>query len=258
MTVHFNQPMLELQSPFSSEKFRKVAANMQEQADDMFAAIAELIAIADAMDGASQMAAKTNVDKLMTGLDRGMLAKLAADETRETLVMDPAALSKAPEPTPLNAAEAFATPPPVPTPPVPTTAAPPPPPPVPAADAETDDKGNPWIEGVHADNKSKKQDGTWKARRGGTKSPATNRADGGPAIDDVDLKTFQAAMGKLIAVGVDLNMITESVSQTVFNDMSRHTGGIEHVLATDDAKLTGGAWSALKAIALQTGNGSAF
>lgn len=248
----YTLPELAMSPPFTAEKFRTVANELQGQADDITDAIDQLTAIADAMDGATQMAAKTNVDKLMTGLDRGALAKLAADETRDATPTGPAAT----EINPLSAAEAFAPPPPAPPvpaeamPPVPTTAAPPP---VPTADVETDDKGNPWVAGVHADNKAKKQDGTWKARRGGAKAPVSAAA----SATTIDLKTFQNAMGKLIAAGADVNVITTAVSQTVFGDMGRHTGGIEHVLAADDEKLTGKAWQALKAVAIQTGNDSA-
>lgn len=236
---------LKVTVPFTSKDLREASLLAYRESVRLAEASKQLEDTADAMDGTSPVA---------------KLVDLADPPGVKTVngATDGAHVGPPRGPTdddygPLNAAEAFAPP------PVPTAAAPPPPPPpVPAADAELDSKGAPWTQGVHADNKSKKQDGTWKARRGGTKSPATNRADGGPAIDDVDLKTFQTAMGKLIAAGVDLDMITKSVSQTAFGDMDRTTGGIEHVLAADDAKLTGKAFNALKAVALQTGNGSAF
>lgn len=285
----YTLPELAMSPPFTAEKFRTRAHELQGQADSITDAIDQLIEIADAMDGTTPTLIHPPLPAHDVGESPGPFGVGPATSAREatppgpadddsrlvardmtfpgssvtiTTLVDPASLNEPPPgpAEPISAAEAFARsetyvapgfevtnsagPPP-----------PPPPPPVPAADAETDDKGNPWIDGVHACRRPdgtipKKADGTWKARRGGAKAPTADS----PAID---LKTFQAAMGKLIAAGVDVNMITTAVSQTAFVDMDRTTGGIEYVLAADDEKLTGKAWQALKAIAVQTGNDGA-
>lgn len=113
---------------------------------------------------------------------------------------------------------------------------------------EIDSNGVVWTKGIHADNKAKKQDGTWKTRRGAAKKMPTNNP--GRPVDEAEIKTVQDAVGKLIAFGVDIPMLKASISQAVFCDLAKTEGGLEHLLKTGDKKLAGRAMNSLRAIAV--------
>ena len=122
----------------------------------------------------------------------------------------------------------------------------------PAADGEEiDSAGVVWTKGIHADNKAKKQDGTWKTRRGAAKKMPTNNA--GRPVEEAEIKTVQDAVGKLIGVGVEIPTIITAISQTVFSDLAKTEGGMEHILKTGDKKLAARAMNALRAVAIANG-----
>jgi hypothetical protein len=113
-------------------------------------------------------------------------------------------------------------------------------------DHEVDSAGVIWDPAKHAGQpgkaKPKKMDGTWKARRGSKKAP-TN-AGGGVAMAEVD-----AVLGKLIAHGLTADDINGPVSQAVFKDLSKTSGGMEHVRASNDPAVNEKALNSLRAIA---------
>ena len=75
-------------------------------------------------------------------------------------------------------------------------------PPAPEVDAETDDAGTPWTEGIHADNKAKTAKGIWRKRRGSggaKKAPLATPGDNPNAT----VKEFQTAMGAVVGHDLD-------------------------------------------------------
>lgn len=133
--------------------------------------------------------------------------------------------------------------------PIPAQAATVPPPPV---AVQVDKQGTPWDPAIHSTPPKLTQKGAWRSRRGaaaaGNATPPTKAA-----VEEVEIKTFQEALGKLIAAGMDITAINTAISQTVFCDLSKTVGGMEYVLKTQDKRLAGKALNAVRAVALQAG-----
>jgi hypothetical protein len=119
-----------------------------------------------------------------------------------------------------------------------------------AGTGDTDKFGTVWTKGVHADNKSKKSDGSWKARRGAAKKAPPPSAE----IAGAEIAAFDAMQIKLVTLGVDPQLIIEQVSKAVSGDLSKTTGGYEAMVAAADPKITGKAMSCLHAIAANAGH----
>lgn len=171
------------------------------------------------------------IDRAVAELQRLRLA-LTPDNVDETRVQVDEVIAEA-------VASPLAT---IPPPPPPTEVPPPPstevPAPPAADDAELDSAGTPWNEALHAGNKTKKQDGTWKQRRG-TGKAAT------PAPPKVTVKEVQAVLGKLFAGGVTAEEIDEPISQAVASDLSVKTGGMKALRQLEDP--AGAAFRAMNA-----------
>ena len=138
----------------------------------------------------------------------------------------------------------------IPEPPAPETLAPKKTEPAPIIDdsgVELDSGGTPYDPAIHAGNKAKKQDGTWKARRGQGKPPASKDAT-------VTFAQVQTAMGALIATGMDLTEIDKPISQAVSIDLSVINGGMNLILISDDQPAAcRRAMGALRALAVSAG-----
>lgn len=160
-------------------------------------------------------------------------------------------------PIPYSLTEHGAPPPPTPTPP-PTEATPPPPadppipgpgvgtPPPPPADVPLDKEGQAWDENLHAKNKSKTMQGTWKKKRGSiAKQP--------PAIT---VAAVQAAAGQLVLKGVATERINTIIAQAGTGDpMAVQIAGTDGLAALPllTAEELGKVWKAMHAEATLIG-----
>ncbi len=128
-----------------------------------------------------------------------------------------------------------------------TAPIPPPPPPAPPttdqAPPPVDKNGTPWDPELHAGNHARKQDGTWKARRGlGKSTPAET-------VNEATFDQVQAALNKLIEAGVEYD---QPVSISVTRGAAT-TGGMKILRDTPDLSANWRALEAMTALAQQNG-----
>ncbi len=113
-------------------------------------------------------------------------------------------------------------------------------------EVETDSAGVAWDPALHAGKKQKKQDGTWKARRG-------SGADTTPSTPAATAKQVQMVMGGLLAKGVDLDECNKAISIAVSCNEDCRTGGMGNLKASNDPAGCDRALQALKALAVTSG-----